>query len=172
MKGKHEIDKDVMEEKGKRRLSKRGKTVAVVVAVALATVFAGSQLYLHQQVQASDRVSGRVGELMSANSLDSALNPGTPATQQDTDAVEGQPTAKDYQSLIDSANSAPSTGSLQTFGTSQSLPLASGLALNAKLKSISSHYELSVMMVDLTTGEGISFNPDARIYSASAIKGP
>lgn len=174
LKGKHEADKDVTEEKGKRRLSKRGKTVAVVVAaaVALAAVFAGSQLYLQQQAQANDRVSSRVGELMSANSLDSALNPGTPATQQGTDAVEGQPTAKDYQSLIDAANSAPSTGSLQVFGASQSLPLASELTLNAKLKSISSHYELSVMMVDLTTGEGISFNPDARIYSASAIKGP
>ena len=54
MKGKHEADKDVTEEKGKRRLSKRGKTVAVVVAaaVALAAVFAGTQLYLQQQAQA------------------------------------------------------------------------------------------------------------------------
>lgn len=174
LKGKHEVDKGDKETRKKRRLSKRGKIVTAVASVAVVAVVAvaGSQVYLHEQAQASDRVSSRVGELMSADSLDSALNGTASATGQDADSAEGQPAAQDYQSLIDAANSAPSTGSLQAFGSDQRLPLASVLTLNAKLKSISSRYELSVMMVDLTTGEGISFNPDARIYSASAIKGP
>lgn len=174
LKGKHEVDNSEKEASKKRRLSKRGKIVAVVAAVAvvLVAVVGGSQVYLQQQAQASEKVSSRVGELMSADSLKGAFSTAVSADGQESGSAEGQPAALDYQSLIDAANSAPSAGSLQVFGNDRAVPLASELALNAKLKGISSRCELSVMMVDLTTGEGISYNPDARIYSASAIKGP
>ncbi|MDE8702847.1 hypothetical protein PZH32_07695 [Adlercreutzia equolifaciens] len=60
---------------------------------------------------------------------------------------------------------------LKVFGTSYSLNSSAGKKLQKAIKALS-RYKLSFVMMDLTTGAGISYNPGKVQYSASTIKGP
>lgn len=44
--------------------------------------------------------------------------------------------------------------------------------LQAAIDEIEKSYSVGFMMINLYTGEGVAYNPDADYYSASAIKGP
>ena len=44
--------------------------------------------------------------------------------------------------------------------------------LQAAIDELEEYYTVGFMMINLYTGEGVAYNPDADYYSASAIKGP
>ena len=82
--------------------------------------------------------------------------------------------SKDYSdvSILDSLNSASGSQSITTFGGF--LMSKNGFdQLQAAVDSINSNgYNVGFIVVDLTTGKGVSYNADQSFYSASAIKGP
>lgn len=90
----------------------------------------------------------------------------------------GQPSAEYFYAqggktrpqLIKAIAKAKGSG-LKVFGTSYSLNSSAGKKLQKAIKALS-RYKLSFVMMDLTTGAGISYNPGKVQYSASTIKGP
>ena len=72
--------------------------------------------------------------------------------------------------LIKAIGKAKGSG-LKAFGAKYSLNTKAAKKLKAAIKQLG-RYKLSFVMMDLTTGAGISYNPGKVQYSASAIKGP
>lgn len=64
---------------------------------------------------------------------------------------------------------------LQVIGTTYSFASKAGRQLKAAIREVESHAvggKLSFVMLDLTTGEGVSYASKRVIYSASCLKGP
>lgn len=65
-----------------------------------------------------------------------------------------------------------SSWGISTFGN-YTMSQAVASALQSAVDSVrSAGYDLGFVMIDLTTGQGISCNADTRFYSASTVKGP
>ena len=75
-------------------------------------------------------------------------------------------------SVFSALNSASGSRSITTFG-GFSLSTGARNRLQTAINSVTSRgYNMSFIMVDITTGKGVAYNADQPFYSASTIKGP
>lgn len=93
-------------------------------------------------------------------------------TTQTTRQLKSADSVKSRKALFKAVDSASSKKLLSTFNSTYSLDSQAGHELSQQVDKVTSKYRLSFVMVDLKTGEGISYNPSQDFYSASAIKGP
>lgn len=75
--------------------------------------------------------------------------------------------------LLGNVRKAPGGNSIKSFNTNYKVAdTGSGRALASYTKKLKADYKITYVMIDLSTGEGITCGSKNRMYSASCLKGP